>query len=125
MRIEFSKLQSLNVKFNNEKSRDFTNPNIPSGQEPVASSQHGQQHVESLGQIGHVQPSNHPLLQLQSDYNALLTPPFSPINNQVAGFAGPFTLSPLHAQLSMAHLAQTNQSNVLLVSNLNEQVSIN
>lgn len=29
LRIQFSSLQNLNVKFNNEKSRDFTNPNLP------------------------------------------------------------------------------------------------
>lgn len=31
MRIDYSKLTSLNVKYNNEKSRDFTNPNLPTG----------------------------------------------------------------------------------------------
>uniref|UniRef100_A0A3Q4AYJ8 RRM domain-containing protein n=1 Tax=Mola mola TaxID=94237 RepID=A0A3Q4AYJ8_MOLML len=31
LRINFSKLTSLNVKYNNEKSRDFTRPDLPSG----------------------------------------------------------------------------------------------
>ena len=31
LRIDFSKLPSLNVKYNNDKSRDYTNPNLPSG----------------------------------------------------------------------------------------------
>lgn len=31
LRIEFSKLSNLNVKYNNDKSRDFTNPILPSG----------------------------------------------------------------------------------------------
>ncbi|KAF7643276.1 hypothetical protein LDENG_00242390 [Lucifuga dentata] len=31
LRISFSKLTSLNVKFNNDKSRDFTRPDLPSG----------------------------------------------------------------------------------------------
>ncbi|XP_071442770.1 polypyrimidine tract-binding protein 1 isoform X4 [Hetaerina americana] len=31
LRVEFSKLTSLNVRFNNEKSRDYTNPNLPTG----------------------------------------------------------------------------------------------
>ncbi|XP_038142754.1 polypyrimidine tract-binding protein 1b isoform X3 [Cyprinodon tularosa] len=31
LRISFSKLTSLNVKYNNEKSRDFTRPELPSG----------------------------------------------------------------------------------------------
>ncbi|XP_060890679.1 polypyrimidine tract-binding protein 1-like isoform X6 [Labrus mixtus] len=31
LRISFSKLTTLNVKYNNEKSRDFTRPDLPSG----------------------------------------------------------------------------------------------
>lgn len=32
MRIEYSKLSSLNVKYNNDKSRDYTNPSLPNGE---------------------------------------------------------------------------------------------
>ncbi|XP_075997643.1 polypyrimidine tract-binding protein 1-like isoform X2 [Genypterus blacodes] len=32
LRISFSKLNSLNVKFNNDKSRDFTRPDLPTGE---------------------------------------------------------------------------------------------
>uniref|UniRef100_A0A914H8N2 RRM domain-containing protein n=1 Tax=Globodera rostochiensis TaxID=31243 RepID=A0A914H8N2_GLORO len=31
LHIEYSKLSTLNVKWNNDKSRDYTNPNLPSG----------------------------------------------------------------------------------------------
>lgn len=31
LRIDFSKMSSLNVKFNNDKSRDYTNPSLPIG----------------------------------------------------------------------------------------------
>ncbi|KAM9369218.1 polypyrimidine tract-binding protein 1 isoform 5-T5 [Phaethornis superciliosus] len=31
LRIDFSKLTSLNVKYNNDKSRDYTRPDLPSG----------------------------------------------------------------------------------------------
>ena len=31
LRIDFSKLQELNVKYNNDKSWDYTNPNLPTG----------------------------------------------------------------------------------------------
>lgn len=31
LRISFSKLTSLNVKYNNDKSRDYTRPDLPSG----------------------------------------------------------------------------------------------
>ncbi|CAF1235573.1 unnamed protein product [Adineta steineri] len=32
LQIEYSKLHSLTVKFNNDKSRDYTNPTLPSGE---------------------------------------------------------------------------------------------
>ncbi|PAV81607.1 hypothetical protein WR25_03093 isoform B [Diploscapter pachys] len=32
LRIDYSKLSTLNIKFNNDKSRDYTNPNLPSGE---------------------------------------------------------------------------------------------
>ncbi|XP_050305032.1 polypyrimidine tract-binding protein 2 isoform X2 [Anthonomus grandis grandis] len=31
LRIDYSKMASLNVKYNNDKSRDFTNPSLPTG----------------------------------------------------------------------------------------------
>jgi len=31
LRIEYSKLSNLNVKYNNDKSRDYTNPSLPTG----------------------------------------------------------------------------------------------
>ena len=31
LRIEYSKLSNLNVKFNNDKSRDYMNPSLPTG----------------------------------------------------------------------------------------------
>ncbi|XP_037077238.1 polypyrimidine tract-binding protein 2-like isoform X2 [Pollicipes pollicipes] len=34
LRIEYSKLTSLNVKYNNDKSRDYTNPSLPTGGSP-------------------------------------------------------------------------------------------
>ncbi|CAF5128034.1 unnamed protein product, partial [Rotaria magnacalcarata] len=32
LQIEYSKLLSLTVKYNNDKSRDYTNPTLPSGE---------------------------------------------------------------------------------------------
>ena len=41
LRIDYSKLNTLNVKYNNDKSRDFTNPNLPSGESgPMEQSLH-------------------------------------------------------------------------------------
>ncbi|XP_043239664.1 polypyrimidine tract-binding protein 2-like isoform X5 [Amphibalanus amphitrite] len=38
LRIEYSKLPSLNVKYNNDKSRDYTNPSLPTGDPTLDSS---------------------------------------------------------------------------------------
>jgi len=38
LQIDFSKLHALNVKYNNDKSRDYTNPTLPSSEnsnEPI------------------------------------------------------------------------------------------
>lgn len=36
LRISFSKLTSLNVKYNNDKSRDYTRPDLPTGDGPTS-----------------------------------------------------------------------------------------
>jgi hypothetical protein len=36
--LQYSNLESLTVKYNNDKSRDFTNPNLPAGDSGGASS---------------------------------------------------------------------------------------
>ena len=38
LRIEYPKLPSLNVKYNNDKSRDYTNPSLPTGDPTLDSS---------------------------------------------------------------------------------------
>ncbi|XP_029929691.1 polypyrimidine tract-binding protein 2b isoform X1 [Myripristis murdjan] len=40
LRIDFSKLVSLNVKYNNDKSRDYTRPNLPAGDGDSANKDH-------------------------------------------------------------------------------------
>ena len=67
LRIEYSKLSNLNVKYNNDKSRDYTNPTLPTGdptmdqlQAAVSNSQAqggnqgqtGQTHTATAGMLG-------------------------------------------------------------------------
>lgn len=40
LRIEYSKLANLNVKYNNDKSRDYTNPTLPTGDPTMDSALH-------------------------------------------------------------------------------------
>ncbi|XP_064477110.1 polypyrimidine tract-binding protein 2-like [Ornithodoros turicata] len=108
LRIEYSKLNNLNVKYNNDKSRDFTNPSLPTG-DPT---------LDNLGLAG----------MLASPFagtpglGAPLTAAYSASPTGALPLGG-FALSP--TSLSMAGLRLPSQvcgqSCVLLVSNLNEQ----
>lgn len=40
LRIDFSKLVNLNVKYNNDKSRDYTRPDLPTGDGESANKDH-------------------------------------------------------------------------------------
>ena len=52
LRIDFSKLPSLNIKYNNDKSRDYTNPGLPSSDnEPM--SLHALPHGFGGGELSH------------------------------------------------------------------------
>lgn len=52
LRVSFSKLTNLNVKYNNDKSRDYTNPNLPSGIPNTGSGSGG--YTGSSGEMGHM-----------------------------------------------------------------------
>lgn len=40
LKIDYSKLTNLNVKYNNDKSRDFTRPDLPSGDPALDQAMH-------------------------------------------------------------------------------------
>ena len=64
LRIEYSKLSNLNVKYNNDKSRDYTNPTLPTGDPTMdqlqaavsqgqgSQGQGGQVHTSTAGMLG-------------------------------------------------------------------------
>ncbi|XP_055678812.1 polypyrimidine tract-binding protein 2 isoform X14 [Lutzomyia longipalpis] len=132
LRIDNSKLTALNVKYNNDKSRDFTNPSLPPG-EP------GTEVIASAG--GLVNASD--LLLLATQRRPALTgdrlvnglgapgvlPPFAlglgtPLASAYGGALpslGAFALASTGA-LGNAAPALRGLSNVLLVSNLNEEM---
>uniref|UniRef100_A0AAX7SJG5 RRM domain-containing protein n=1 Tax=Astatotilapia calliptera TaxID=8154 RepID=A0AAX7SJG5_ASTCA len=99
LRIDFSKLVNLNVKYNNDKSRDYTRPELPAGDG---------------------QPSFDPTVAVA----------FSKDSSSLLGKI-PGALNPLSAAAAAAAAAgrvalagQTGSSGVLLVSNLNEEVTM-
>ncbi|XP_064624872.1 polypyrimidine tract-binding protein 2-like isoform X30 [Lineus longissimus] len=123
LRIDYSKLTSLNVKYNNDKSRDFTNNSLPIGEgitdrgyAPFANTRlyHGRSWGEGMGMLngrGH---------QAQS----LLQSPAGLASLQAAQAAAAFPQMgmPTMGAPGLPHMQHPcPQSPVLLVTNLNEQ----
>lgn len=138
LRIEFSRLDSLNVKFNNDKSRDFTRFDLPTGSEnstpPILGSANPFQHLDSQGLIPSpyssaalaavLQQSQLATLAaasntggrvrtggLSNSLNQLNQHSISGLNNSLPA------LNPPNMQFN-----QINHNSVLHVSNLNEEM---
>ncbi|XP_053698624.1 polypyrimidine tract-binding protein 2 isoform X3 [Sabethes cyaneus] len=141
LRIDNSKLTSLNVKYNNDKSRDYTNPTLPSGEpgSDVIASAGG---LVSAGDLLLLAAGQRPQLARdrldKSPYflvNGLATPgvipPFglglgTPALASAYGGAlpnlGAFALASNGALGTPNPAVLRGLSNVLLVSNLNEEM---
>uniref|UniRef100_A0A8C6UC31 Polypyrimidine tract binding protein 2 n=1 Tax=Neogobius melanostomus TaxID=47308 RepID=A0A8C6UC31_9GOBI len=95
LRIDFSKLVNLNVKYNNDKSRDYTRPELPAGDG---------------------QPSLDPMA-------AAFTKDSSSLLGKIPGALNPLNAAAAAAAAAgRIALGQTCSSAVLLVSNLNDEV---
>uniref|UniRef100_A0A1Q3FU06 Putative hnrnp-l/ptb/hephaestus splicing factor family n=1 Tax=Culex tarsalis TaxID=7177 RepID=A0A1Q3FU06_CULTA len=144
LRIDNSKLTSLNVKYNNDKSRDYTNPTLPSGEpgSDVIASAGG---LVSAGDLLLLAAGQRPqlardrLVKLdKSPYflvNGLATPGVIPpfglgLGNPALASAyggalpnlGAFALASNGALGTPNPAVLRGLSNVLLVSNLNEEM---
>ncbi|XP_008305626.1 polypyrimidine tract-binding protein 2 isoform X1 [Cynoglossus semilaevis] len=97
LRIDFSKLVNLNVKYNNDKSRDYTRPELPAGDG---------------------QPSIDPSVAaaFSKDSNSLL--------GKIPGALSPLSAAAAAAAAAgrVALAGQSGSSGVLLVSNLNDEM---
>ncbi|XP_072307325.1 polypyrimidine tract-binding protein 2 [Eucyclogobius newberryi] len=92
LRIDFSKLVNLNVKYNNDKSRDYTRPELPAGD--------GQPHMDSH-------------MAYPKDTSSLL--------GKIPGALNPLSAAAAVAAGRVA-LGQGGSTAVLLVSNLNDEM---
>ncbi|VDN05245.1 unnamed protein product [Thelazia callipaeda] len=149
LRIDYSKLATLNVKYNNDKSRDYTNPNLPSG-ELTLEQQLSLVSAATGGQIG---PTIASLVQSPFAFQFGTNPQY-PFQQQATAFpqadalASPSGISPFltgltttlasgatspvtanaaminatTAALRFPHVGVLNISSVVLVSNLDENV---
>ncbi|XP_014814099.1 PREDICTED: polypyrimidine tract-binding protein 1 isoform X2 [Calidris pugnax] len=115
LRIDFSKLTSLNVKYNNDKSRDYTRPDLPSGDNQPALDQ---TMAAAFGAPGIISAS---------PYAGAGFPPTFAIP-QAAGLTVPNALAPLAIPSAAAAAAAAGRiaipglagagNSVLLISNL-------
>jgi polypyrimidine tract-binding protein 2 len=120
LRIEFSKLQQLNVKYNNDKSRDYTNPSLPSmttqtTDDALMSSLIPNSAYFQINQSVNALRALNPLHALQQLGG------ISASAQHLAQLTGGISHS-LTAQQLNATNGQLMSSSVLLVSNLNESV---
>ncbi|XP_067892959.1 polypyrimidine tract-binding protein 2 isoform X5 [Heterodontus francisci] len=100
LRIDFSKLVNLNVKYNNDKSRDYTRPDLPSGD--------GQSSMDPAIAAAFAKESS--LLAVPGSLSPLAMPGAAAA--AAAAAAG---------RVAMSGVASANHS-VLLVSNLNDEM---
>ncbi|VDM91324.1 unnamed protein product, partial [Litomosoides sigmodontis] len=152
LRIDYSKLATLNVKYNNDKSRDYTNPNLPSGELTLEQ----QLSLVSAATGGQMGPAIASLVQSPFAFPFGAANPQYAFQQQATAFpqadalASPTGISPFltgltttltsgatspvtanaaminatAAALRFPHVSVLNMSPVVLVSNLNENVSI-
>uniref|UniRef100_U5EZR3 Putative polypyrimidine tract-binding protein n=1 Tax=Corethrella appendiculata TaxID=1370023 RepID=U5EZR3_9DIPT len=133
LRIDNSKLTALNVKYNNDKSRDYTNPTLPSG-EPGSDVIAGAGGLVSASDLLLLAAGQRPQLTRDRLVNGLATPsvipPFglglsAPLASAYGGALpslGAFALATNGAIGTTTPTALRGLSNVLLVSNLNEEM---
>ncbi|XP_061377819.1 polypyrimidine tract-binding protein 2 isoform X4 [Danaus plexippus] len=125
LRIDYSKMTCLNVKYNNDKSRDYTNPTLPSGD--------GDAHQLLTSELMPLRA--HLALNLASRMSGgVLAPPFlglgsglaSPYGVGVGGVSlpafGALALTPASPALRALAAPPLPLATVLLVSNLNEEM---
>ncbi|KAJ4921215.1 hypothetical protein JOQ06_019473 [Pogonophryne albipinna] len=113
LRISFSKLTSLNVKYNNEKSRDFTRPDLPSG-DSQPTMEHPAPGIISAGPYGGAAHGFPPAFTLQPTMS-------SHYPGLVPGMPGGLAALSLPgaSRLGFPHISAG--VSVLLVSNLNPE----
>uniref|UniRef100_A0A8C4GDF7 Polypyrimidine tract binding protein 1a n=1 Tax=Dicentrarchus labrax TaxID=13489 RepID=A0A8C4GDF7_DICLA len=123
LRISFSKLTSLNVKYNNDKSRDYTRPDLPNA-DSQASIDHQTMAAAAFGKIGIIQRGEK-LKAINILFLLGLSVPGMPSALASLGVShGSMAAAAAAAsRLGLSGLAPSAGHNVLLVSNLNPEVS--
>ncbi|MGH0154737.1 UNVERIFIED_CONTAM: hypothetical protein FKN15_048120 [Acipenser sinensis] len=121
LRIDFSKLVNLNVKYNNDKSRDYTRPELPAGDgQPAMDPSVTAAFNKDSSLLG--TPSG-----MVSPYSSGGAFSSSLSFGQTGGALSPLSAAAAAAaaagRVALSGVSHSN-SGVLLVSNLNEEVSV-
>ncbi|XP_014218761.1 polypyrimidine tract-binding protein 1 isoform X3 [Copidosoma floridanum] len=134
LRIDYSKMQNLNVKYNNDKSRDYTNPNLPTGDANLDAA--------SLALGGELLPQlllgvsgSQARARLPGAPSVLAASPFATMHGLPSPLAGPYNGVPQAGGLAglggfnlgagalgVRVPGSPQPSCVLLISNLNEEM---
>ncbi|XP_050452673.1 polypyrimidine tract-binding protein 1 isoform X10 [Cataglyphis hispanica] len=137
LRIDYSKMQNLNVKYNNDKSRDYTNPNLPTGDANLdaASLALGGELLPQLLMGAGSQPRARIPVESIAGAPGVLPTPFAAMHGLPSPLAGPYNGVPPAgglaglggfplgaAGLGVRVQGSAQASAVLLVSNLNEEM---
>nr|XP_057912116.1 polypyrimidine tract-binding protein 1a isoform X2 [Doryrhamphus excisus] len=126
LRISYSKLTSLNVKYNNDKSRDYTRPDLPNADsQPTLDHQTMAAAAFAPGIISaspyggaHAFP---PAFAIQQAAGLAVPGIPSALASLSVGHGGMAAAAAAASRLSLAGLAAAGGHNVLLVSNLNPE----
>ncbi|XP_013876745.1 polypyrimidine tract-binding protein 1a isoform X2 [Austrofundulus limnaeus] len=127
LRISFSKLTSLNVKYNNDKSRDYTRPDLPTADsqpsidpQAMAAAAFTAPGIISASPFGgaHAFP---PAFTIQQAAGLSVPGIPSALASLGVGHSGMAAAAAAASRLGLSGLAATGGHNVLLVSNLNPE----
>ncbi|KAG7511085.1 polypyrimidine tract-binding protein 1-like [Solea senegalensis] len=127
LRISFSKLTSLNVKYNNDKSRDYTRPDLPTA-DSQPSIDHQAMTAAAFAAPGIISASPFggahafpPTFAFQQGLSMPGIP--GALASLGVGHGGMAAAAAAASRLGLSGLTATGGHNVLLVSNLNPEVS--
>lgn len=125
LRIEYSKLSNLNVKYNNDKSRDYNNPTLPSGDPTMDMSAIHQSTAlatQQLGMLGSPFAAMGLAGLTAAQFSAAAAIPGLAIPGVTTGypFAAAAALASTQPGVRVPGITPPGAGSVLLVSNLNE-----
>ncbi|KAF1374627.1 hypothetical protein PFLUV_G00231070 [Perca fluviatilis] len=131
LRISFSKLTSLNVKYNNDKSRDYTRPDLPNADSQPSIDHQTMAAFAAPGLISaspyggaHAFPPTFAIQQASGQYytvQGLSMPGMPSLASLGVGHGGMAAAAAAASRLGLSGLTASGGHHVLLVSNLNPE----